>query len=407
MRFGGPWTRSRGGVLVRRPYPVVPTESGGEFTLDGDSLDVTFGPSAGGTTVTITPATGTFPEPVTGVSFGGVAASSVSVAAGGGSLTCDTPAINAWEQGIVDVAVEGVTVSAAFLYTDETLFDAGLHTHMLAMGLETFESYATTAAIFSGGGGPWIIRNSGGDPTLDEVLAYAGSKSLRVTYDGGGGLGQPDANVGFEKKLTNFDNAIRNYWCSFYQYVPVGYDWASTVGTKHTILWRNGIDESEASGRITFSNLLTAELEEPYTIFGDPLRYSGAPRWHCTIGRATPPAYPDYSAYVGDSGYAQHLALTRKRPDDIADGQWHHITRWIRAETVLDAGDGGVGTWVDGEAVMFYDGEDAASPAYQKVQTRTFGLHRFAAPTIFNNGAPQAQFLGYDHVAVFRNTSEA
>jgi hypothetical protein len=163
---------------------------------------------------------------------------------------------------------------------------------------------------------------------------------------------------------------------------------------KHWLHYRDGV--SGGQGRLGM--LVTAENARP-PIWAPAGTYFGT-RWHVEAE-----ALPSESGYVG---LRQHLndgsgGGPDKRPQGIADDQWHRQTLRVRLESSPSAGDGLVQMWIDGLLVMDYDGADPGSPAFGLIKTKTLGLKWMEWPTVFNRGAPQAQAEWWDQMVIWHN----
>lgn len=77
----------------------------------------------------------------------------------------------------------------------------------------------------------------------------------------------------------------------------------------------------------------------------------------------------------------------------LADGNWHRITFYVRQESSASANDGVVMGWVDG----------ALRWNYSKVDTKgSGGYNDFKYPTVFNHGSPAAQSEWLDNIRVWK-----
>jgi hypothetical protein len=196
------------------------------------------------------------------------------------------------------------------------------------------------------------------------------------------------------------DEIFVSYWARFTSgYLfrwPSGTTCASSGGnaSKEFIIFRSG---ANADGRITLGqNTQSAQtvdlgrsdlfdLRWDFTINGEP-----GSRLPATEGKGY------YRQYLADGGGVD------LRPARLGDGQWHRVTWRIRRETSVDAGDGVIQLWVDGQLLMDYVGSDPSNPAYRQVHTRTMPFRIIQYQTVLNRGAPQAQSRWYDDVTIWR-----
>ncbi len=259
------------------------------------------------------------------------------------------------------------TSSSQVLYTDD------------------FERYANTTALKGSYGDQ---REVGASFVLDGMTAAVGSRSMRIDY--GTDAGCQDADVFLSKvlSLTSPLTVVLRYRFRFEQRFrfqqPATH--CSGRGTSSTEFVIGRV----MNGRGTV--VLAAASDQPL-----PLVYPNVPglRWQVQVrdvrGLVTP-AQPNVL-------YRQHQRATRLGPAAVADGRWHQLSLLVQRETQQGLGDGVVRLWIDGEAVLDYDG--SVGLAQGKVFSGTAPFGTITYPSMLAAGASQAQTRWFDEVLLF------
>ena len=302
-----------------------------------------------------------------------------------------------WVKGVAEGAITviatsetvsgnmGLTVVPKPTATGEPTFNAGQDTQHYSEG---FEPYATVSAL------PYAKTEKFGSFAIDPTVVNSGARSLRIDWQNAGCLGNSDADVAIDKKVADTTSTHRNWFLRYFARFSPGYQFYWTtgsctrgVGSKEVVIFRNS---NNTGGRITWS-AITPQAACP-NIYGSAL--SGM-RWHFSIDGEPGTTAPTQCS--GSLNYRQHLALAEKGPTALADGNWHRITMQLRRESAKGAGDGLIRVWIDGTLIMDYDGEDAASPAFHQVFTRTMAIFNpIQYQSVINAGAPQLQSRWFD-----------
>ncbi|MCU0700875.1 MAG: hypothetical protein MUC96_30575 [Myxococcaceae bacterium] len=119
-------------------------------------------------------------------------------------------------------------------------------------------------------------------------------------------------------------------------------------------------------------------------------------RWQVTVRDVRAQVTPAQPNAV----YRQQVRITRLGPAALADEGWHRLTMLVQRETSLGAGNGVLRVWIDGDAVLDYDG-DGSGPWRGQVFTGTAPFGSIAFPTTLVTGASQAQSRWFDEVVLF------
>lgn len=250
---------------------------------------------------------------------------------------------------------------------------------------DDFERYANTMALKGSYGDQ---REAGGSFVLDGANAAVGSRSMRIDY--GTDAGCQDADVFLSKVLAitspltvalryrfRFDQGFR-----FQQ--PATHCAGRGTSSTEFIVGR------VMNGRGTV--VLSVAADQPM-----PVIYPDVPgqRWQVQVrdvrGTVTP-AQPN-------ALYRQHQRVTRLGPSAVADSRWHSLALVVQRETQQGLGDGVIRLWVDGEAVLDYDGSTGVSQGKVFSGTAPFGTITY--PSTLAAGASQSQTRWFDEVLLF------
>jgi hypothetical protein len=253
------------------------------------------------------------------------------------------------------------------------------------IAVEDFERYGSTAALKGSYGDQ---REVGGSLNLDPTQAAGGSKSLRIDYVTSAACTDADVMVG-KVFFADVQTLMVRYRFRLtrgfrFQQPSAGCGSAGSSSTEF-VLGR------PQNGRGTV--VLSVAEDAPVPVLLGALPQA---RWQVTIKdvrATTTPAQPS-------AIYRQHLRFSRLGPSAMADEQWHRLSLLVQRETSLGRGDGVLRVWVDGEAVLDYDGQ-VAGPAQAQVFTGTPVFGSFSYPTVLAPGASQAQSRWFDDVAIF------
>lgn len=293
-----------------------------------------------------------------------------------------------------DVAVWNESGSAG---PPEPVYNASIHT--LAWS-DTFESYAVGSPP-SG----YSIDQSHGTVSVVTDKAFAGTQSLKISFNNDGCLGGSDANVAIEKSIGTGDTH-RDWIVTYETLWPVGYMFYWSAGGcsrgSSEKEWVNFYTSSPPFGgkwSLVAHNFSSSELAA-----AQPLDYSGlAPglMWCLFIDTL------EQTSTKSNIQYPQNNGRGSLDPNSLADGNWHRITIRTKKESGVDVGDGIVQMWVDGQIVINYDGTDTTSSAFNLVYVPSASgmYHPFIYVGIFNGGAPQAQSRWLDNGQSFYVTA--
>jgi hypothetical protein len=260
---------------------------------------------------------------------------------------------------------------------------------------ETFDGYDDVNALKAAYGN----TEQAGTIALDATGGVGGSKAYRVDWEArpppdcvGKTMNNTVALLSTHSAPLTAREFFMQTWLRFspgFTFVNWNCDGNAR---KHWLHYRIGV--SGGDGRLGI--LVTAENARP-PIWEPAGTYFGT-RWHVETEDL-----PGESGYVG---LRQHLndGVTDgvdKRPQGIADGEWHRQTLRVRLESAPGVGDGLVQMWIDGLLVMDYDGADPDSPAFGLIKTKIPGLEWMEWPTVFNRGAPQPQTEWWDGMVIW------
>ncbi|MDX2010012.1 MAG: hypothetical protein SFW67_07480 [Myxococcaceae bacterium] len=245
---------------------------------------------------------------------------------------------------------------------------------------DDFERWANTAAIKGSYGDQ---REQNASFSLDGTVAAGGSRSLRIDYPQNAACQDADVFIGKVLANTSPLTAVLTYRFRFSRdfrfQQPATWCQGRGLSSTEAVVGREGM----ARGA-----LVLAAAAEPDGGVGL--------RWQVTVRdvRAqVTPAQPN-------SVYRQHLRVTRLGPAAVADDAWHRLTMLVQRETSLGAGNGVLRVWIDGDAVLDFDGE-GNGPARGQVFTGTAPFGSIAFPTTLVTGASQAQSRWFDEVVLF------
>jgi hypothetical protein len=247
---------------------------------------------------------------------------------------------------------------------------------------DDFERWANTAAIKGSYGDQ---RELNATFELDGAVAAAGSRALRVDYPQNAACGNADVFIGKVLANTSPLAAVLSYRFRFTRgfrfQQPMAWCQGRGVSSTEAVLGREGM----ARGAV----VLAVGADAPAPVVFDGV--SGE-RWQVTVRDVRPS--------MTSAVYRQHLRVTRRSPAAVADEAWHRLTMLVQRETSLGAGNGVLRVWIDGEAVLDYDG-DSPGPARGQVFTGTAPFGSIAFPTTLLTGASQPQSRWFDEVVLF------
>jgi len=247
---------------------------------------------------------------------------------------------------------------------------------------DDFERYANTAGVKGSYGDQ---REVNGSLNLDD-LGDAGSRTLRIDYGPDAGCQDSDVLVSKVMAITSPLSEVFRYRFKFdrgfvFQQAACG---VSATGSTEFVLGR----VMGGRGTVVFSAAADAPI---------PVIHQGVAglRWQLQVRDVRAPVTPQMPHVV----YRQHLRVTRLSPSAVADGLWHRMAVLVQRETTSGAGDGIIRVWVDGEAVLDYDG--SAGAAVGKVYSGTPQFGTITYPTVLAGGAGRAQSRWFDDVVLF------
>ncbi|MCA3016879.1 MAG: hypothetical protein INH41_31220 [Myxococcaceae bacterium] len=251
---------------------------------------------------------------------------------------------------------------------------------------DDFERWASTAAIKGSYGDQREVNASF---ELDAAAAAMGARSLRIEYPPGTGCADADVFLGKVLANTSPLTAVLRYRFRFtpgfrFQQ-PASWCGGRGLSSTEAVLGRVGA----ARGAVVVA--AASDAASPRLLDGlDGLR------WQVTVREVRATATPQQP----DAVYRQHLRLPRLGPSATADDGWHRLAVLVQRETSPGAGDGVLRVWVDGEAVLDYDGE---RPGFARGQvfTGTAPFGSIAFPTTLASGASQRQARWFDEVSLF------
>ncbi len=251
--------------------------------------------------------------------------------------------------------------------------------------VEDFERYGSTAALKGSYGDQ---REVGGSLNIDSAGAAAGSRSLRIDYFA-------------STACTDADVMLGKVFFADVQTLVVRYRFRLTPG----FLFQQPVSRCGGTGSSSTEFVLGRAMNGRGTVVLSvaddapvPVLLGALPhaRWQVTIRdvrATTTPAQPS-------AIYRQHLRVNRLGPAAMTDARWHRLSLLVQRETSPGRGDGVLRVWVDGEAVLDYDGQ-GPGPAQAQVFTGTPVFGSFNYPTVLATGASQAQSRWFDEVTLF------
>jgi hypothetical protein len=247
---------------------------------------------------------------------------------------------------------------------------------------DDFERYANTAGVKGSYGDQ---REVNGSLNLDD-LGDAGTRTLRIDYATDAGCQDSDILLSKVMAITSPLSEVLRYRFKFergfvFQQAVCG---ASATGSTEFVLGR------VMGGRGTV--VMSAAADAPIPVIYPNV--SGL-RWQVQVRDVRALVTPQTPHVV----YRQHHRVTRLSPHAVADGRWHRMTVLLQRETMSGAGDGIVRAWIDGEAVLDYDGSSGAAAGKVYSGTPQFGTISY--PTVLAGGAGRAQSRWFDDVVLF------
>lgn len=250
---------------------------------------------------------------------------------------------------------------------------------------DDFERYANTAALKGSYGDQ---REQGAAFAIDGTEAAQGTRSFRIDYQADGGCLDADVFLSKVLAITSPQTAMLQYRFRFAQgfrfQQPASHCLGRGVSSTEFVLGR------VMNGRGTV--VLSAAADEPLPLIHPDV---GGLRWQVQVrdvrGTVTP-AQPH-------ALYRQHVRVTRLSPGALADGRWHRLGLLVQRETMAGLGNGVIRVWIDGDAVLDYDG--SAGVAAAKVFSGTAPFGAITYPSTLAAGASQVQSRWYDEVTLF------
>lgn len=251
---------------------------------------------------------------------------------------------------------------------------------------DDFERYTNTVALKASYGDQ---RELGASLSLDTAVAAVGANALRVDYATDAGCQDADVFLSKVLALTTPLTVALQYRFRFepqfrFQQPAAHCAGRGTASTEFVI-------GRVMNGRGTV--VLSVAADAPAPVIHPDLP---GQRWQVEVRdvRATvTPAQPH-------ALYRQHQRFTRLGPQAVTDGRWHALTLLVQRETQAGLGDGVIRVWIDGEAVLDYDG--AAGPAAAKVFSGTAPFGIITYPSTLAAGASQPQARWFDEVVLFQ-----
>lgn len=249
---------------------------------------------------------------------------------------------------------------------------------------DDFERYANTAAVKGSYGDQREVQ---GALVLDD-LGDAGTRTLRIDYAADGGCANADVFLSKVTAITSPLTVVFRYRFKFepgfrFQQ-PASHCAGAGVASSEFVIGR------VMGGRGTV--VVSAGSDAPLPVISPGL--SGL-RWQVQIRDVRATVTPQEPHVL----YRQHLRVTRLSPSAVADGRWHRLAVLVQRETMPQAGDGRLRMWIDGEAVLDYDGSVGASAGKLFTGTPQFG--QITYPSVLLSGASQPQSRWFDDVVLF------
>lgn len=249
---------------------------------------------------------------------------------------------------------------------------------------DDFERYPNTAGVKGSYGDQ---REVGGALVLDD-LGDAGTRTLRIDYAGDGGCANADVFLSKVMAITSPLTVVFRYRFKFepgFRFEqPASHCAGAGVGSTEFVLGR------AMGGRGTVVVSAASDAPKP-PLFPDV----GGLRWQVEVRDVRASVTPQEPHAL----YRQHLRVTRLSPGAVADGRWHRLAVSVQRETTAGAGNGVVRVWIDGEAVLDYDG--SAGVAAGKTFTGTAQFGQITYPSVLTSGASQPQSRWFDDVVLF------
>lgn len=348
----------------------------------------------------VTVAIGT--NPASGTLSGTLTQSAVAGVATFGDLSLNNAGVGytltASATGYTGATSTTFTITAA---SSEPTYNPAIHT--LAWS-DDFETY-TVGAHPTG----YSVDSSHGTVAVANDQAFSGTKSVKITWNNDGCLGGSDANCNIQKSIGTGDTH-RDWIVTYNTLFSAGYKFYWDAGG-----CSRGVSEKEWINFYTSSPPFGGKWGVDAHKFSAPEMAAAQP----PIYTASLPAAMLWCLFIDASDgssksniqYPQHLLLPgsagAKDPYSLVDSAWHRITIRTKKESSIDKGDGVVQMWVDGNAIMNYDGTDSNSPAFNLVYVPSASgmYHPFIYVGIFNGGAPQAQSRWVDKGSAFYVTA--
>lgn len=289
------------------------------------------------------------------------------------------------DAGLPDAGVDAGVVDAGFIEVEPDGGPREPTTSSQVLYTDDFERYANTAALKGSYGDQ---REVGGAFAIDGTEAGQGTRSFRIDYSADGGC--VDADVFLSKVL-----AITSP-----QTVALQYRLRYSQGFRFQQPASHCVGRGTSSTEMVIGRFMNGRGTVVLSVADEPAlpvihqNVSGL-RWQVQVRdvRATvTPAQPHAT-------YRQHLRVNRLSPTPIANARWHRVGVLLQRETMPGAGDGVIRVWIDGEAVLDYDGSTGVAAG--KVFTGTPAFGSITYPSTLPSGASQAQSRWFDEVVLF------
>lgn len=288
-------------------------------------------------------------------------------------------------------------------------YNAGVHTSIWFDDFTGYAADSTPSSAYAGLGTPGTNHLKRGTVTIDGGIIYNGHQTCRISYDNSGC--QPtDSDVGLEKNISGlggFDSSKLTMYFEYWGRWDSGFYDTSCGGEFKELLWFRFASGGSADARNSFIATKNGGPLVCPDYYGSNVVPAGTIGWTQVNGAYTLSTEPTACAQSANKKeyFRQELQRTTLRPIDIDDGaNWHNVLIKQRAESSLDAADGGFWLWIDDTLVMKYDGLDSTDPSYLNNYTRPLPFCAFQLACIVNGGTtlPVSRWVG--ELRAFRDT---